>query len=154
MTLKNRKKKMNKPESWKRRKSWWGSWLRQLLCKRRDSWPQCSTQFPNRKVKPSGPTTAACCRRGSPWPPATPLLWAAGGAFRSGHSCSLSAGPRCKEMAWEEGKHQTEKPTRGKTANQRRETQETNKWHGESSSRNGRNRMNLRKQDFRAEMTK
>lgn len=56
-------------------------------------------------------------------------------------------------MALEEGKNNMEKSKRGQRASQRKQIQETNKLHCDSSRKNVRNTINVRK-DFRAEMLK
>lgn len=55
-------------------------------------------------------------------------------------------------MAWEEGKHDTEKAERKNSMPQR--TNPRNKLHCDSSRRNLSSVMNLRKPDFSAEMIK
>lgn len=55
-------------------------------------------------------------------------------------------------MAGEEGKNSMEKSKTAQRASQRKQIQETNCMHCDSSRKNVRNTMNVRKQDFRAEI--
>lgn len=55
-------------------------------------------------------------------------------------------------MAWEEGKNNKEKSKTGQKASQRKQIRETNCMYCDSSRKNVRNTMNVRKQDFRAEI--